>query len=25
MQFQRIGSMFCGYFTGEPVHTWPTP
>jgi len=20
MQFQRIGSMFCGYFTGEPVH-----
>ena len=20
MQFQRIGSMFCGYFTAEPVH-----
>jgi glutamate-1-semialdehyde 2,1-aminomutase len=20
MQFNRIGSMFCGYFTGEPVH-----
>ena len=21
MQFNRIGSMFCGYFTGEPVHS----
>jgi glutamate-1-semialdehyde 2,1-aminomutase len=20
VQFNRIGSMFCGYFTGEPVH-----
>ena len=20
VQFQRCGSMFCGYFTGEPVH-----
>jgi glutamate-1-semialdehyde 2,1-aminomutase len=20
MQFNRIGSMFCGYFTAEPVH-----
>jgi glutamate-1-semialdehyde 2,1-aminomutase len=20
MQFNRIGSMFCGYFTGQPVH-----
>jgi glutamate-1-semialdehyde 2,1-aminomutase len=20
MQFNRCGSMFCGYFTGEPVH-----
>jgi len=20
LQFQRIGSMFCAYFTGEPVH-----
>ena len=22
MQFQRIGSMFCGYFTEEPVWNW---
>jgi glutamate-1-semialdehyde 2,1-aminomutase len=20
VRFQRIGSMFCGYFTSEPVH-----
>jgi glutamate-1-semialdehyde 2,1-aminomutase len=20
VQYQRIGSMFCGYFTAEPVH-----
>lgn len=20
VQFNRCGSMFCGYFTGEPVH-----
>jgi glutamate-1-semialdehyde 2,1-aminomutase len=20
VQFNRIGAMFCGYFTGEPVH-----
>ena len=20
VQFQRIGSMFCGYFTDQPVH-----